>query len=136
MIKNWTCVFTLFCTREILSWKKKKMFKIDPITSFILLLLWNNSREAAIPIYSVKIQFGTLLIVMNFFTFILMVLNSQIILFTKCSLKTSPVSNKLNVKIELSPSKKMFYLLPWKPFKNDEKCFLFHIKSPFRSKDI
>ena len=24
----------------------------------------------------------------------------------------------------------------WKPFKNDEKCFLFHLKSSFRSQDI
>ena len=27
------------------------------------------------------------------------------------------------------------YLLHWKPFKNDEKCFLFHLKSSFRSQD-
>ena len=27
--------------------------------------------------------------------------------------------------------KKLFYLLHWKPFKNDEKCFLFHLKSSF-----
>ena len=25
--------------------------------------------------------------------------------------------------------KKLCYLLDWKPFKNDEKCFLFHLKS-------
>ena len=24
----------------------------------------------------------------------------------------------------------------WKPFQNDEKCFLFHLKSSFRSQDI
>ena len=24
----------------------------------------------------------------------------------------------------------------WKPFKIDEKCFLFHLKSSFRSQDI
>ena len=29
-----------------------------------------------------------------------------------------------------------FYLLQWKPLKNDEKCFLFHLKSSFRSQDI
>ena len=27
--------------------------------------------------------------------------------------------------------KKLLYLLQWKPFKNDEKCFLFHVKVPF-----
>ena len=27
-------------------------------------------------------------------------------------------------------------MLHWKPFKNDEKCFLFHLKSSFRSQDI
>ena len=34
------------------------------------------------------------------------------------------------------PKKFRFYLLQWKPFKNDEKCFLFHLKNSFRSKDI
>ena len=34
------------------------------------------------------------------------------------------------------PKKKMFYLLQWQPFKNGEKCFLFHLKSSFRSQDI
>ena len=29
-----------------------------------------------------------------------------------------------------------FHLLDWKPFKNDGKCFLFHLKSSFRSQDI
>ena len=32
--------------------------------------------------------------------------------------------------------KKLCYLLQWKPFKNGEKCFLFHLKSSFRSDDI
>ena len=32
--------------------------------------------------------------------------------------------------------KKFCYLLHWKPFKNDEKCFLFHLKSSFHSQDI
>ena len=36
----------------------------------------------------------------------------------------------------LTFEKSCFYLLQWKPFKNDEKCFLFHAKSFFRSKDI
>ena len=30
----------------------------------------------------------------------------------------------------------LFYLLQSKPFKNDEKCFLFHLKSSFCSQDI
>ena len=39
--------------------------------------------------------------------------------------------------IGLSPSKKIhFYLLQWKPFKSDEKCFLFHLKGSFPSKNI
>ena len=38
------------------------------------------------------------------------------------------------IKVGLSPSKKKsFYLLEWKPLKNDEKFFLFHLKSCFRS---
>ena len=32
--------------------------------------------------------------------------------------------------------KNLFYLLQWLPFKNDEKCFLFHVKTSFRSQDI
>ena len=32
--------------------------------------------------------------------------------------------------------KKMSDFLHWKPFKNDEKCFLFHRKSSFRSQGI
>ena len=28
------------------------------------------------------------------------------------------------------------YLLQWKAFKNDEKCFLFHVKNSFHSQDI
>ena len=27
--------------------------------------------------------------------------------------------------------KKMFYLIQWNPFKNDQKCFLFHLKAFF-----
>ena len=41
------------------------------------------------------------------------------------------------LKVELSPSKKnLCYLLDQKDFKNYEKCFLFHLKSSFGSKDI
>ena len=32
--------------------------------------------------------------------------------------------------------KKMFYFLQQKPFKNDKKCFLFHLKRSFCSQDI
>ena len=31
----------------------------------------------------------------------------------------------------LTFQKKSFYLLPWKPFKNDEKCFFFVLKAHF-----
>ena len=33
-------------------------------------------------------------------------------------------------------SKKLFYFLQWKPFKSDEKCFLTHLYSSYRSQDI
>ena len=39
-------------------------------------------------------------------------------------------------KVRLSHSKKLFYLLQLKAFKNDEKWFLFHPKSSFLSQDI
>ena len=44
-------------------------------------------------------------------------------------------SNKVKVG-PLTFPKKLCYLLHWKPFKNDEKCLLFHLKSSFRSQDI
>ena len=41
------------------------------------------------------------------------------------------------IKGGLLPSKNVyFYLLQWQPFKIDEKCFLFHLKSSFHSQDI
>ena len=40
-------------------------------------------------------------------------------------------------KVGLSPSKKnCFYLLLWKPFKNDEHWSLFHVKNSFHTWDI
>ena len=39
---------------------------------------------------------------------------------------------RFTFKFGLSPSKKVLcYLLDLKPFKNDEKCFLFHLKALF-----
>ena len=47
------------------------------------------------------------------------------------------VIKHLTFKIGLSPSKQnSFYFLQWKSFKNDEKCFLFYLKSSFGSQDI
>ena len=37
-----------------------------------------------------------------------------------------------SVEVGLS---QMFYLLQWKPFKNEENCILFHLKNSFRSWD-
>ena len=46
-------------------------------------------------------------------------------------------SENIFTYIGLSLSKKSwFYLLQWKAFKNDEKSFLFHVNSSFRSQDI
>ena len=47
------------------------------------------------------------------------------------------INHNKAIKVGLSPVKKnSFYLLQWKPFKYGEKCFLFHLKNPFRSQDI
>ena len=52
-------------------------------------------------------------------------------------LKTTWNWTKNKFKVGLSLSKKnYFYLLQWKPFKNNEKRFLFHLKSSFHSQDI
>ena len=43
-------------------------------------------------------------------------------------------------KISSSPTltfpKNWFYLLQWKPFKNDKRCFLFHLKCSFHSREF
>ena len=41
-----------------------------------------------------------------------------------------------NIKAWLSPSKNCLVILDCKPFKNDDKCFLFYLKSAFHSQDI
>ena len=42
-----------------------------------------------------------------------------------------------DIKVGVSLSQKnLFYWLQGKPFINDEKCFLFHLKSSFRPQDI
>ena len=43
---------------------------------------------------------------------------------------------KLKLKLDPHLPKNIFYLLQWKPFKNDEKCFLFHFESSFQSQHI
>ena len=40
------------------------------------------------------------------------------------------------LKSDSHPPKNCFYLLQWKPFKNNAKYFLFHVKCSFRSWDI
>ena len=45
-------------------------------------------------------------------------------------------AKRLKSDSHLPKKKKLHYLLHWKPFKNDEKCFLFYLKSSFRSQDI
>ena len=37
--------------------------------------------------------------------------------------------------LTLTFKKKLYSLLQWKPFKNDEKCFSFYFQSSFRSPD-
>ena len=48
---------------------------------------------------------------------------------------------KIKIKLYYSQTltfqkKKLIYLLQWKPFKNNQKCFLFHLKSSPRFQDI
>ena len=39
-------------------------------------------------------------------------------------------------KLDSHLLKKLFYINQWKPFTIDKRCFLFHLKSSFRSPDI
>ena len=54
----------------------------------------------------------------------------------QCDLAWSREKSVIWLKVGLSPSKKVCCLLDWKPFKIDEKCFLFQLKSFFVSQDI
>ena len=64
------------------------------------------------------------------------VLSAQTLQSPSPSLRSSYILD-LAIKVNLSPSRKnLLYLLQWKPLKNDEKCFLFHLKRSFRSRDI
>ena len=51
------------------------------------------------------------------------------------SINSDIISENITVG-RLSPSEKNCGLLHWKPFKSDEKCILFHLKSCFRSQYI
>ena len=57
--------------------------------------------------------------------------------YMQCVGKISKVKITIkNVDNTLTFQKHLCYLLDWKPFKSDEKCFLFCFKSSFRSQDI
>ena len=56
--------------------------------------------------------------------------------FTQDWVKFCPELSKVSQSRALTFKKKKCYLLDWKPLKNDEKCFLFHLKSPFGSQYI
>ena len=65
--------------------------------------------------------------------------NWFLIITTTYSTKEDGYTLYLSLKVGLSPSKKekkLFYILQWKPFKIDGKCFLFHLWRSFRSQDI
>ena len=62
-------------------------------------------------------------------------LNVLIVAFGSNKLPQKYNSNKSSLKSH-SHHPKNCYLLDWKPFKNDEKCLLFHLKSSFRSQVI
>ena len=62
--------------------------------------------------------------------------NAEVVLDDRY-ITTKVKSYKDEIKVGLSPSKKnLCYLLDWKPFKNDGKCFFFTLKSSFCSQDI
>ena len=46
------------------------------------------------------------------------------------------IHKSLELKSDSNIPKEFCYLLHWKPFKNDEKCFLSHLKSSSCSQDI
>ena len=43
---------------------------------------------------------------------------------------------QFNLKSGSYLPKNFCHLIHWKPFTNDEKCFVFHLKSSFRCQDI
>ena len=57
--------------------------------------------------------------------------------YMQCVGKISKVKITIkNVDNTLTFQKHLCYLLDWKPFKSDEKSFLFYLKSSFHSQDI
>ena len=62
---------------------------------------------------------------------------SELISFLHALTVSGLCNNFTFIKAGLSPFKKnLCHLLDWKPFKNDEKSFLFHLKSSLRWPDI
>ena len=62
---------------------------------------------------------------------------SELISFLHALTVSGLCNNFTFIKAGLSPFKKnLCHLLDWKPFKNDEKSFLFHLKSSLRCPDI
>ena len=61
--------------------------------------------------------------------------NLATIVLTILKISTDNI-NKKSVRTERRTQRSETIFDNWKPFKNDEKCFLFHLESPFRSQDI
>ena len=109
--------------------KKMKYFFYLPYTYSIIKFVY-------VMVLSIVIEIAFLWYLENDFSYWLQVWQYH---FSQAKEATSKISAPVHCsfKVELSPSKKIsFYLLQWKPFKNNEKCFLFHLKNSFRSRDI
>ena len=56
--------------------------------------------------------------------------------FSSTWLKSTFLCITLLLRSHSDLPKSFRYLFHWKPFKNDKKCFLYHLKSSFHSQDI
>ena len=90
-------------------------------------------------------RFNSIAFLLLYGKLVTVLLSSRIILVNKYELNFLHCCNskwalsyfdKNSLKSTADLQKKLSYLLHWKPFKNDEECFLFHLKIYFRSQDI
>ena len=82
-----------------------------------------------------------LLLVLNFIRNFALSVNVNLLLEKKNTLLWCFIPHIFEKILSLKPDSHLpkkisFYLLQWKPLKNDERCFLFYFKSSFRSQNI
>ena len=111
-------------------WEKNMFLRMNDLTVYRKLPLWENVWKSTAQKRHVPWCY-------EFFSHVFFS-NTLVCRFWIYSVLSKFFMSQRDVfKVGLSSSKKnYFYLLQWKHFKNDEKSFLFRLKSSFCSQDI